>query len=244
MVRLATWLSPAFPVGAFSYSHGLEWMVNSGRIADPDALTAWLGDLLGFGSGWSDAVLFAEAWNAASKGDGDRLAAAAELGEALAPSAERLAETMEQGTAFLKGAAAWMTSLVPAKAGTQTRCRAPTGFPLARQRADGRDLVALPHRAPYPVVVAAMCAAHDIGCELALAAYLHAFVANQVSAAVRLVPLGQSDGLRVLARLEPLVLDTAARAARSSLDDLGSATMMADIAAMKHETQYVRLFRS
>jgi urease accessory protein len=214
MVRLATWLSPAFPVGAFSYSHGAEWMVNSGRIGCSETLADWLDDLLSLGSGWSDAVLFAEAWNAASDGDGDRLAEAAELGEALAPSAERLAETMEQGTAFLKGATAW------------------------------KNLAALPHRAPYPVAVAAVCAAHGIGCELALAAYLHAFAANQVSAAIRLVPLGQSDGLTVLARLEPLVLDTAARAARSSLDDLGSATIMADIAAMNHETQYSRLFRS
>lgn len=217
MVRLATWLSPAFPVGAFSYSHGLESVVNSGRIACSQDLAHWLDDLLRLGSGWSDAVLFAEAWTAASDGDRDRLAEAAELGEALAPSAERLAETMEQGTAFLKGAGAW---------------------------AAAHGLPDLPHRAPYPVAVASVCAGHGIDCELALAAYLHAFVANQVSAAIRLVPLGQSDGLAVLARLEPLVLDTAARAAQSSLDDLGSATMMADIAAMNHETQHSRLFRS
>ncbi|HUE46235.1 MAG TPA: urease accessory protein UreF [Aestuariivirgaceae bacterium] len=216
MVRLATCLSPAFPVGAFSYSHGLECMVSSGRINCSRELADWLDDLLCLGSAWSDAVLFAEAWNATSDGDDPRLAAAAELGEALAPSAERLAETMEQGTAFLRGAGAWAAVHVPG----------------------------LPHRAPYPVAVAAVCAAHGIGCELALAAYLHAFVANQVSAAIRLVPLGQSDGLAVLARLEPLVLDTAARAAQSSLDDLGSATMTADIAAMTHETQHSRLFRS
>jgi len=216
MVRLATWLSPAFPIGAFSYSHGLECMVTAGRIKCAQELADWLGDLLRLGSAWSDAVLFAGAWNAVRDGDDARLAAAAELGEALAPSAERLTETMEQGTAFLKGAGAWAAEHVPG----------------------------LPHRAPYPVAVASECAAHGIGCELALATYLHAFLANQVSAAIRLVPLGQSDGLAVLALLEPLVLETAGRAARSSLDDLGSATIMADIAAMNHETQHSRLFRS
>jgi urease accessory protein len=258
-------------------------MVDSGRIVCSQDLAEWLDDLLRFGSAWSDAVLFAETWNAASDADAVRLAAAADLGEALAPSAERLAETMEQGTAFLKGATAWTAALVPAKAGTQPDLsaghppaedtsitiqltssrsrRGPTGQqrgsarPADAQvkpeqvkggggRADGGWIGVLEKRAPYPVAVAAVCAAHGIACEPALAAYLHAFAANQVSAAIRLVPLGQSDGLAVLARLEPLVLDTAGRAARSSLDDLGSANIMADIAAMNHETGQSRLFRS
>jgi urease accessory protein len=168
------------------------------------------------GSAWIDAVLFTEAWQAVTQGDACRFAAVAELGEALAPTAERHTETMEQGAAFLRAAAAW---------------------PVGR-------LTGLCNRAPYPVAVAGVAGAHRIGLETALAGFLHAFAANQVFAAIRLVPLGQSDGLSVIARLEPLVLTTAARAAASTLDDLSSATILADITCMNHETQFSRLFRS
>ena len=216
LLRLMTWLSPAFPVGAFSYSHGLEWVVQDGAVGNGDSLSDWLTDLLRHGAGWSDAVLLAEAWRAVAADDAARLAAAAELGAALAPSQERHLETMQLGTAFLTAAETWPC------AGLET----------------------LQGRAPYPVAVGAVAAGHDIALDAALPAYLNAFMASLVSAAVRLVPLGQSDGLRVLAALEPLVLGTAARAMAASLDEIGTAVLLSDIAAMKHETQYTRLFRS
>ena len=96
----------------------------------------------------------------------------------------------------------------------------------------------------YPVAVAVACAGHGIALDQALSAYLHAIAANQISAGVRLIPLGQTDGLRVLAALEPTIAATAERALATPLDDIGSATLRADIASMKHETQYTRLFRS
>jgi len=74
--------------------------------------------------------------------------------------------------------------------------------------------------------------------------YLHALTANLVSAGVRLVPLGQTDGQRVLAALEPVVAATAARALATALDDVGGAAFRADLASMRHETQHTRLFRS
>lgn len=213
VIRLMTWLSPAFPVGAFSYSHGLERAVHDGLIYDARSLEDWLSDLLRRGSAWNDAVLLAETWREARAGSVPVEAAA--LGEAMAGSAERHRETMLQGAAFLKAAAAW----------------AGTGAAI------GED-------APYPVAVGFVGAGNGAPLEPLLAAFLHAFVSNLVQAAIRLVPLGQSEGLKVIAALETDVVETARRAASSSLDDLGSACFTSEIASMKHETQYSRLFRS
>ena len=96
----------------------------------------------------------------------------------------------------------------------------------------------------YPVAVGVAAAGHGIAARSALNAYLHAVIANFVSAGVRLIPLGQTDGQRLLAALEPIVAATAARALTTKLDDVGSAAFRADIASMRHETQYTRLFRS
>ena len=217
LLKLMTFLSPAFPAGSFAYSHGLEWVIDGGGLADAAALQAWIADLLAVGSLWNDAVLFAEAYRCASADDMAGLDAAVRLGEALAGCAERWLETMAQGRAFLDSATAW-----PCRPGERL---ASTG-------------------APYPVAVAAVAAAHAIALENALPAYLNAAAVSLVSVAVRLVPLGQAAGLRVQAALHPLIQAAAARASASALDDLGSATMMSDIAAMRHETQHSRIFRT
>ena len=95
--------------------------------------------------------------------------------------------------------------------------------------------------APYPVAGAQLTAAHNIPVHDALLAYLHAAVANQISAAVRLIPLGQSAGLRAQKALEPAIRATVEQ---STSLDLGTASWAADIAGQKHETQYTRLFRT
>jgi urease accessory protein len=219
LLKLLTFLSPAFPVGSFSYSHGLEWLIEQGSISSAEALQAWLVDLLEVGGGWNDAVLFAEAYRAAADLDDARLLAVAELAEALAPSAERQVETMAQGRAFLAAvAAAW-----------------PCG-PVERLATTGG--------AAYPVAVAAASAGHGIGLDQALAAYLNAFAANLVSVGVRLVPLGQTAGLKIMAALHPVIAATSERALRSSLEKLGSAAVLSDIASMRHEEQYSRVFRT
>jgi urease accessory protein len=214
LLRLMAWLSPAFPVGGFSYSHGLERAVHDGRVSDRDHLADWLQQLLEIGSGWNDAVLFTESWRRAR--DGGDLDDLAELAEALAGSRERYLETTLQGSAFLKAAGAW-------------------------PRATGGDL---PANCPYCVAVGAVAGAHAIPLMSALAAFLQAFVANMVQAAIRLGVTGQNGGVAVLAALETPLLDITARAARASLEDVGSATVISDIMSMKHETQHSRLFRS
>ena len=221
LYRLMAWLSPAYPVGAFSYSSGIEWAVEAGDIKDAETLRAWLAVMIGEGSGFCDAALFVHAHRAIAANDTAGLRAVAELAAALVPSKERLLETTTQGRAFLEATrAAWP-------------CQA-----LARLDAAWDGAVAL------PVAVGIACAGHGIACEPALHAFLHALTANWISAGVRLIPLGQSDGQRVLAALEATVATTATRALKTPLDDVGSSALRADLASMRHETQYTRLFRS
>jgi urease accessory protein len=215
------WLSPAYPVGAFSYSGGIEWAVEAGDIEDAETLRAWLAVMLGEGGGFCDAVFFAHAHRATAAQDDTALRAVAELAAAFVPSKERFLETTAQGRAFLEATrAAWS-------------CPA-----LARFAAAWNGPVAL------PVAVGVACAGHGIGRAPALHAFLHALVANWISAGVRLIPLGQTDGQRVLAALEEPVAVAATRALATPLDDVGSAAFRADLAGMRHETQYTRLFRS
>jgi urease accessory protein len=219
LYRLLAWLSPAFPVGAFSYSHGLEWLIEQGTVRGEPDLQGWVGDLLVLGSARNDAILFAHAYRAI--GDDVALREIAQLAQALMASAERHLETTAQGDAFAETiAGAW---LVP---------------PLARLR----EACAL--TLAYPVAVAVACADHGIPLGAALLAYLHAFAANMISAGVRLIPLGQTAGQRITAALAPAVARLAHDAQMLSLDDLGSSLLIAELASMHHETQYTRLFRT
>jgi urease accessory protein len=218
--RLMTWLSPAFPVGGFSYSHGLEWVIEQGKVKNAATLGDWIEDILVHGAGRSDAIFLAEAWRAVAADDTRLLNEAAELAAAFAPSAERRLETLAQGAAFLGAVqAVW-----PHPA-------------LQRLAAAGTDIA-------YPIAVGACAAVHALPLAPTAQAFVQAFAANLVSAGVRLIPLGQTDGLRVVARLEPLIPRVAAAALAAGLDDFGGAAIQADIASMRHETQYTRLFRS
>jgi urease accessory protein len=218
-VRLLAWLSPAFPTGGYAWSHGIEWAVETGEIKDGATLQAWIEDVLALGAGRSDAILLRHAHRAGE--DADMLADLAELAAATAPCRERQAETLGQGGAFVLAAAPWnCTALakLAARIGTE--------------------------RVPYPIAVGAAAASSGIAENDAALALLQAFAANLISSAVRLVPLGQSAGLRVLAALEPTIIGVARETAGADLDDIGGACFRSDIAAMRHETQYTRLFRS
>lgn len=221
LYRLMAWLSPSYPVGAFSYSHGLEWAVDAGDVANRGALIGWLSDVLAHGAGRNDAILFANAYRAAAKGDGVSLCHVAALAVAWTASRERRLETVAQGTAFrIATMAAWHTPAYDLLAGV----------------AD--DSLA------YPVAVAVAAAGHGVPLRAALGAWLQALAANLVSAGMRLIPLGQTDGQRALAALEPVVAAVLAAALDAGLDDLGGAALGVDLAAMLHETQYTRLFRT
>ena len=207
LLTLVQWLSPAFPVGGFAYSHGLEWAISAGQVGDAEGLEAWLSDILDHGSGRADAVLLARAMDP----DAD-LAYLAATARALAPSKERWTETHDQGRAFTE----------------------------AVNALTGNDFSA----APLPVAVGRAARALALPPERVAALYLHAFASNLVSAAVRFIPLGQTEGQRVLSHLHPLTLRVAREAAATPIDAIASGVPGADLAAMLHETQDVRIFRT
>lgn len=206
LLTLSQWLSPAFPVGGFAYSHGLEWAISEGRISDAASTQVWLTGVLAEGTGRVDAILLAQALKGAEESD---LAA---LAEALAPSRERWQEAAEQGAAFLR-----MTNALT-----------------------GADWPAM----PLPVAVGVAARALDLPAATVIAFYLQAFTANLVQAAVRFVPLGQTDGQVIIAALHPLLLRLAQETAEAGIDEIGSGALASDLAAMHHETMDVRIFRT
>ena len=216
-IRLLAWLSPAFPTGGFAWSHGVEWAVDAGDITSGPTLLAWLDPILRHGSARADAILLRHAHRAAN--DLDALAAITELALAAQSSRERHAETTGQGNAFRLAAASWHPAILDA---------------LAKREPN----------IPYPIAVGALAGTKAISEDLACAAYLQTLAANLISAAVRLVPLGQSAGLAVLAALEPAITATTAETRTATLADLGTICFRSDLAALRHETQYTRLFRS
>lgn len=214
--RLATWFGAGFPIGAFSYSHGLEAAFEAGLVTDRASLAEWVDGLLLFGSARNDAILFAEAYRAAPD-----VAEIAALAAALSPSRELQAETLNQGDAFLRAVRQGWPEVLG------------DGAPSL-----GDAPVAL------PVAAGLCCAQAGIPLHASLLAYLHAFAANIASAALRSMPIGQSDGLAVQAAAEAAVSRMAEAALAAGLDAVGAATPMLDWLSATHETQYSRLFRS
>ena len=222
LYRLLAWLSPAYPIGAFSYSHGVETAVEEGFIKDRASLVAWLRNGAADGTGAVDGALFAAAWRAAEAEDWPAFDAIAERAAAWRGTSEMALELRQQGGSFLS---------------------------ITRTAWPHPDLDAVHERLAgemsLPVAVALAAAAHGIALETALEGYLHAFTANLISAAVRTVPLGQSDGQSALAGLEGAVrAPVEAALAVTDLDEVGTATPLLDWCSLRHETQYTRLFRS
>jgi urease accessory protein len=223
LYRLQTWLSPSYPTGGFSYSHGLEWAVESGAVTGLEDLLEYVETALCTAGGWVDAVLFAHIWGVASGSrEWSKLHDLVELAGAFRSSAETALESRQQGSAFLQ----------------VTRRAWP--HPFIDFFAAAWDQRPLAHCA----AVALSCAAHDIALAPALHAYLHAFAANLVSAGARLIPLGQTDAQIAMARLSPVIARVAQQAPLTGLDDLGTAAPVMEIGSLLHETQYTRLFRS
>ena len=228
LYRLLTWSSPGYPTGAFSYSHGLEWAVETGDVTNLQGLLDYVTAVLERGGGWIDAVLFAHAWRATPRADETAVTAeldtVAELAAAFRSSSETALESRQQGNAFLDVTRkAWPHQTLDAFAARQTAA----GIPVA-----------------HCVAVAVACAAHDVALTPALHAYLHAVAANLVSAGARLIPLGQTQAQIAIARLSPVITDIVERALATSLDDLGTAAPAVELCSLRHETQYTRLFRS
>ncbi|CCE10656.1 Urease accessory protein UreF precursor (fragment) [Bradyrhizobium sp. STM 3843] len=220
LLRLQSWLSPAFPNGAYSYSHGLEWAADTGHVVDRNSLVDWLEADLRYGSGRNEAIFFSEAYRCAVEEDLTGLAQVAELAAAFRATSEFALEASQQAAASLG---------------------------MLRQVWPDPILDVLSETEVPPVlavVLGARSARERSPLRLALPAFLLAYVANLVTAGVRLIPLGQTDGQFAIAELEQAVLSACAQDERATLDDLGSAGLMVEFASIAHETQYTRLFRS
>lgn len=224
LLRLQSWLSPSFPTGAYSYSHGIEWAVEAGHIHDRESLVDWLDADLRYGSGRNEAIFFMESWRSGQDDDKGKLLEIAELAAAFRGTSEFALETTQQATAGLAILRrVWPDSLLEFLSESFSKLRiAPV----------------------LSVVLGVRAARQDIPATLALPAFLQSYLANLITAGVRLVPLGQTDGQFGVAELESAVLAVAAQAEEATIHDLGSAAFMVDIASASHETQYTRLFRS
>ena len=223
-LRLQSWLSPAFPSGSYSYSHGVEWAVEAGHITDRRSLVDWLEADLCYGSGRNEAIFFSQAWHCAIDDDRATLFEIAELAAAFRGTSEFALESSQQAAACLA---------------TLRRVWPDRILDWLSEILRERDV-----QPALSVVLGVRLARQGIALCLALPAFLQSYIANFVTAGVRLIPLGQTDGQLAISELEEAVLATSTQADKSSLDDLGSAAFMVDLASMAHETQYTRLFRS
>lgn len=223
LLRLQNSLSPIFPTGAYSYSHGLEWAVEAGLVHDRSSLIDWLSADLRYGSGRNEAIFFSQAWSCATDYDRRKLLEVAEFAAAFRGTSEFALESAQQGSAC------------------RTTLSQVWRDPLLDSFWD-----ALLERGPcaLPVVLGIFSARQGVPLVLALSCFLQSYMSNLVTAALRLIPLGQTDGQFAIAALEDPVLATTRFAVSAGLDDLGSAGFMVDLASMAHETQYTRLFRS
>jgi len=224
LMRLMTWLSPSFPVGAYTYSHGVEYAVECGLISSGETLQEWCEGALLYGGGKTDGMFFVQAWKLAKKQDITGLAELNAYANTMRPTCELALESEAQGRAFL-------TTLLDV---------APSPALEKLSHALKQDN----QKAAYPLIVGAVAAFENIECKPALIAFLHAFSANLVSAGVRLVPLGQTAGQKTLMGLEPVVKEAYDIIQKTDFQDIGSSAPVIDWASMQHETQYTRLFRS
>jgi len=224
LLKLLTWLSPSFPVGAYSYSHGIEYAVEENIVNDASTLRSWVEGILKYGGGQKDGLLFSETWQSINKGDESRLLTIIEIANAFQPTSEMALESRAQGAAFLNAiSAAWPSEQLTHVSG------------LLNKNADF---------IPYPVAVGTVSAVHLVSLNDALSAYLNAFSMNLVSAGVRLIPLGQTKGLQTIAALAECVMTVQKMVLRSSLKDLAATGLLVDWTSARHELQHARLFRS
>jgi len=224
LMRLMTWLSPSFPVGSYTYSHGLEFAVEDGLVTSGESLQNWAEGALLFGAGRTDGVFFCEAWARANNNDIEGLKDLNAYCLAMRPTTELALESEAQGRAFL--------TIVQELSPSENLTR------LIQRLKEDKEI------ATYPVIVGAVAAFEEVPCEPALVAYLHAFAANLVSAGVRLVPLGQTAGQKALVGLGMAIKEAVQTALHTDFADIGSCAPLIDWTSMQHETQYTRLFRS
>lgn len=222
LIHLLQLASPTLPVGAYTYSQGLEWAVESGAIRDEASAGRWIADCLEHGAGRFEAVYLAHMLTAWRADDLDRLKTLDAEFLSSRETAELRAETLQMGHSLAR----LLADLEPdsgLRPASGLRGFSTPSFPLAWSCA----------------------AAHwDIPTEDALAAYLWSWAENQVMAALKAVPLGQTAGQRLLLQLGEKLPELARQAAATAIEDTHNFLPAFAIASSLHETQYTRIFRS
>lgn len=221
LTRLLQLASPALPVGAFSYSQGLEWAIEEGTVRDEATALAWIGDLLEYNLGRFEAPLLARLIAAWQDGEADAVRHLNDLYIASRESAELRAETLQMGYSLVR------------------LLREFGDFPADKLAA----LDALGETG-FPTAWSAAAAVWEIPAEEALTAWLWAWAENQAMGALKAVPLGQSAGQRILLALGARVSAIAQRAPTIDAESWSNLAPGFAIASCRHETQYSRLFRS
>jgi len=206
--KIMAWLSPAYPLGSFSFSHGLEDAISMGIVVGKESLLEWLFQILHFGSGRNDAIFLCSAYRSSE----EELLQLARIAESFSGTKERHLETVHQGTAFAKVTSNISNKLIPA--------------------------------VPLPLAIGYCAKVENINLERLLPLYLHAFIANLVSAAIRFLPLGQTDGQMVLFGLFGDFEKVAKETRDLNVEHLGNSCFLNDISSMRHETMTTRIFRS
>ena len=224
-LALQAWLSPAYPVGAYAYSHGLEAAVEAASVHDSGSLLQWVQDNLQYGSGWNDAIFMHETARIITQDSAqDTISALTDLAQLAAAScvtAELQQEMVQQGASFLKVTkVAWPHRQFAAFA------------------------AAVKDNPAYSVCFAAVASWHGVDIRSVVTGYLFSMATNWISAAIRLNVIGQTDGQRIAGAIAPLAEKLAEQTMTATRDDLGGCSFLNEIASFHHEAQQARLFRS
>ena len=221
LVRLLQLASPALPIGAYSYSQGLEWAVEAGVVRDAASAQRWIGGLLVHVQAEGEAAVLARLAAAAGSGDWQAFARWNAWFRASRESSELLAETLQMGGSLAKLLAD--LDVLDGAARTALAANAPVALPAA---------------------FALAARAFGVPADATVTGYLWSWLENQALAAIKLVPLGQVAGQKLLLALGGEVPAAVARARSAPDDDVTSFAPGLALASIRHETQYSRLFRS
>jgi len=221
LVRLLQLASPALPIGAYSYSQGLEWVVAAGGVRDAAAAQLWIGDALDLVVAPGEAAVVWRLLNAVQRNDWLQVSEWNDWFRASRETAELRAETEQMGTSLVKLASE--LELFDAPAVAAAAAMSPVTLPGA-----------------YALTVRGFA----LPAAAALTAYVWSWLENQALAAMKTIPLGHSAGQRLLVRLGARIPAAVALAQSIADEDVCSFAPGLALASSRHETQYTRLFRS
>ena len=214
ILKLLTWNNQAFPIGSYSFSSGLEYAVESNLITTGYELQSWLKNLLNFGSIQTDAILLVEAWKLMKKKKNRNLIELNNFAISLNQSYEKYIENYEQGKSFIK-----ITS------------------DAWNHKFQSKNLT-------FPLAYASSAYQENIKLEDTLISYLHANLCNLLSAGIKLIPLGQTEGQRIQIKLNLYIEEEYKIILKKDMNDIGNCGWVNDIVSMQHENQFTRIFRT